>query len=99
MYVNYEYTLTYIRKIESCVMSQMYYVYVVIRILNSAYPNTHTYKCIESFDQIASGQHTCVYVFVCVLMYVCMYMTSAFSVVCQSDSPMEWFMHHFACVA
>ena len=50
MYVNYEYTLTYIRKIESCVMSQMYYVYVVIRILNSAYPNTHAYKCIERFD-------------------------------------------------
>ena len=41
MYVNCEYTLTYIRKIESCVMSQMYYVYVVIRIRNSAYPNTH----------------------------------------------------------
>ena len=28
----------------------------------------------------------------CVHMYVCMYMISAFSVACQSGSPMEWFM-------
>ena len=33
-------------------------------------------------------------VFVCVLMYVYVYMISAFSVARQLASPMEWCMHH-----
>ena len=41
--------------------------------------------------------HGCACVYMC--MYVYVYMISAFSLACQLDSPMEWFMHHFACVA
>ena len=59
-------------------------------------PPTHTHA--NAQKDLTRLLLVCVYVFVCVYMYVCMYMVSTFSVVRQSDSPIEWFMHHFACV-
>ena len=56
-------------------MSQIYYVYVVIRILNSAYPNTHAYKCIyrKFWLHCFRSAHMCICVCMCVNVCVHVY--------------------------